>query len=152
VETDCLTPTNTKVRVYDIKRGRRLVAAIEIVSLANKVRLEHRRTFVANAPPFCKRESRFLLSTCNDPGAYLYADLMDLIGQPKSSPGSDVPLYAVACRPCSQERALAARNVEQPLTLNQPLPTLPLWLSDDLAVPLDLEESYEETCRILRLR
>ena len=39
----------------------------------------------------------------------------------------------------------------QPLSIGRPLPTLPLWLSDDLAVPLDLEASYEETCRVLRL-
>jgi hypothetical protein len=31
------------------------------------------------------------------------------------------------------------------------LPTLPLRLADDLAVPLDLEASYEETCRFLRI-
>jgi len=35
------------------------------------------------------------------------------------------------------------------LAVGQPLPTLPLWLVDNLAVPLDLEASYEETCRIL---
>jgi len=28
---------------------------------------------------------------------------------------------------------------------------LPLWLADYLPVPLDLEESYEETCRVLRI-
>lgn len=28
---------------------------------------------------------------------------------------------------------------------------LPLWLADHLAVPLELEASYEETCRVLRL-
>ena len=39
----------------------------------------------------------------------------------------------------------------QPLSIGRPLPTLPLWLADDLAVPLDLEASYEQTCRILRL-
>jgi hypothetical protein len=32
------------------------------------------------------------------------------------------------------------------------LPTLPVWLTDSLAVPLELEASYEETCRILRIR
>ena len=40
---------------------------------------------------------------------------------------------------------------EQPLTLGRPLPTLPLWLTEDFSVPLDLEESYEETCRVLRI-
>jgi hypothetical protein len=31
------------------------------------------------------------------------------------------------------------------LTIGQPLPTLPLWLADDFAVPLELEASYEES-------
>jgi hypothetical protein len=35
--------------------------------------------------------------------------------------------------------------------LGQSLPTLPLWLADDLSVPLELEASYEETCWILRI-
>ena len=38
-----------------------------------------------------------------------------------------------------------------PLAVAQPLPTLPLWLADNLAVPLELEASYEETRRILRI-
>jgi hypothetical protein len=32
------------------------------------------------------------------------------------------------------------------LKLGEPLPTLPLWLSQDLGVPLDLEQSYEQAC------
>jgi hypothetical protein len=36
--------------------------------------------------------------------------------------------------------------------VGQALPTLPLWLDDNLAVSLDLEASYEETCRALRIR
>jgi len=28
---------------------------------------------------------------------------------------------------------------------------LPLWLADSIPMPLDLEESYEETCRVLRI-
>jgi hypothetical protein len=30
-----------------------------------------------------------------------------------------------------------------------PLPTLPLWLSEDRVVPLNLEQSYEQTCNDL---
>jgi hypothetical protein len=37
------------------------------------------------------------------------------------------------------------------LSIGQQPPPLPLRLADDLAVPLDLEPSDEETCRILRL-
>jgi hypothetical protein len=37
------------------------------------------------------------------------------------------------------------------LVLEQSLPTLPIWLDDDLGVLLDLGTSYEETCRFLRI-
>jgi hypothetical protein len=37
-------------------------------------------------------------------------------------------------------------HFRKPLTVGQPLPTLPLWLTDTLYVPLDLERSYEQAC------
>ena len=48
-------------------------------------------------------------------------------------------------------RALAVRCAWGRAELLQPLPTLPLWLADNFAVPLELEECYEETCRVLRI-
>ncbi len=38
-----------------------------------------------------------------------------------------------------------------PLALGQPLPPLPLWLDANLAVSLDVEGSYEDACRALRI-
>ena len=38
-----------------------------------------------------------------------------------------------------------------PLALRQPLPTVPLWLTYDLAVPLELEATYEAACKSLRI-
>ena len=47
-------------------------------------------------------------------------------------------------------------NEEQVLQLEaeigSPLPTLPLWLTESLYVPLELETTYENTCRGLRIR
>jgi hypothetical protein len=39
----------------------------------------------------------------------------------------------------------------QSLSLGKPLPTMPLWLADNLAVPLELDESYEQSCGILNI-
>jgi hypothetical protein len=39
----------------------------------------------------------------------------------------------------------------QSLALGQLLPTVPLWLADDLAVPLELEESYKQSCSVLNI-
>jgi hypothetical protein len=41
---------------------------------------------------------------------------------------------------------------EHELVLGQPLPTLPLWISEQDYVPLELEATHEETCRGLRIR
>ena len=35
------------------------------------------------------------------------------------------------------------------MTVGQPLPTLPLWLTADMVVTLDLERSYEQACHDL---
>jgi hypothetical protein len=40
---------------------------------------------------------------------------------------------------------------DHPLAVGGPLPTLPLWLKEDLVVPLVLDATYEETCRTLRI-
>lgn len=37
------------------------------------------------------------------------------------------------------------------MQVGQPLPTLPIWLDVDLSIDLELESSYEETCRFLRI-
>jgi hypothetical protein len=47
VPADLPAQDEYEVRVYDAKRGRRLVAAVEIVSPGNKDRPEHRQAFVA---------------------------------------------------------------------------------------------------------
>jgi hypothetical protein len=59
------------------------------------------------------------------------------------------PLYASACRVTRRNDDWLLECWSEPLTLGQPLPTMPLWLADNLAVPLELESSYEESCRIL---
>jgi hypothetical protein len=82
----------------------------------------------------------------------LYRDLMELIGQLDPSLGDEPPaLYAVACRWMRNGDSGLLENWMPPLELGHPLPTLPLWLAENLAVPLELEPSYEETCRILRI-
>ena len=82
----------------------------------------------------------------------LYSDLLDLIGQSDPSLAPEPPpLYATACRWRREGDTPRLETWAHALAVGQPLPTLPLWLADNLAVPLELEASYEETCRILRI-
>ncbi len=153
VEAEPLDADEYEVRVYDTKRGRRLVAAVELVSPANKDRPEHRRVFVAKCAALLQQHvSVAIVDLVTVREFNLYAELLDLLGQSDPSLASPpTPLYAFSCRwrPNGKTRLLETWN--QPLTLGQPLPTLPLWLSNLFAVPLELEESYEQTCRDLRI-
>jgi hypothetical protein len=153
VETELPDADEYAVRVYDTRHGRRLVAAVEIVSPANKDRPEHRRLFVARCAALLQQRVAIAivdLVTVRD--FNLYADLLEMLRHSDPSLGAEPPpLYAVSCRwrPQGQTRVLETWN--QPLALGRPLPTLPLWLTDTFAVPLELKESYEQTCRDLRI-
>jgi len=153
VATDLGDPAEYEVRVYDTRRGRRLVAAAEIVSPANKDRPEHRRAFVARCAALLQgRVSVAIVDLVTTRSANLYADLMEFIGRADPSLGdAPPPLYAVACRSTRGKEAPMLETWAHPLALGQALPTLPLWVAPDLAVPLELEASYEETCRVLRI-
>ena len=68
--------------------------------------------------------------------------------------------WAANRRPCTprrfamryEDRRRMMDNWYHPLAIGQPLPTLPIWLKETWAISLDLESSYEETCRTLRIR
>jgi hypothetical protein len=142
-----------EVLIYDEKRHCRLVAAVEIVSPANKDRPEHRRAFVAKCAGLLReRVSVTLVDVVTTRTPNLYGELLDLIGlsDPGLSP-EPPPLYVTACRLTKRKEEWVLETWAHPLEVGKPLPTMPLWLADDLAVPLNLEESYEQSCGILGL-
>ncbi len=153
VETDLADFDEFEVRVYDASRDQRLVAAVELISPGNKDRPQQRSQFTAKCAALLRNGvSLVLVDVVTERCVNLYADLLDLIGQSDPSLGAQPPAtYAVACcwRPRGASRWLETWNRE--LKLGSPLPCLPLWLTEDLAVTLDLEASYEQTCRDLRI-
>jgi hypothetical protein len=142
-----------EVLVYDQGRGRVLVAAVEIVSPANKDRPENRRAFVTKCAAMLQQGVCVsivdLVTTRN---FNLYVDLLALINRrdPEFTPNPPM-VYAVTCRYRKNGRASQLHTWAYPLAVGQPLPNLPIWLSDELHVSLELEASYEETCRVLRI-
>lgn len=143
-----------EVRVYDTKRGRELVAAIEIVSPSNKDRPESRQAFTVKVAALIQKGVCVsIVDLVTIRHFNLYAELLELLGgtdpQLESATSS---LYSVTIR---VRKRLGKRSLidmwYDPMTLGHPLPTLPVWLSDDRRVLLPLEQSYEETCRILHI-
>lgn len=152
VVTDLPAQDVYEVLVYDEKRHSRLVAAVEIVSPANKDRPEHRRAFISKCAGLLQeRVSVVIVDVVTTRTQNLYRELLELIGQSDPSLSPEQPLYAAACRLTKRENEWLLETWTQPLDIGRPLPTVPLWLADDLAVPLELEESYEQSCGILNL-
>ncbi len=142
-----------EVRVYDTQRGRRLVAAVEIVSPSNKDRPESRRVFVAKCEAMLRQGvSVSIVDLVTSRHFNLYAELLALVSQNDASMGAEPPaIYAAACRWTERGFKRILETWSHILRLGQPLPTLPLWLAANLHVPLELEATYEETCRVLRI-
>jgi hypothetical protein len=143
-----------EVRIYDSRRHRCLVAAIEIVSPSNKDRPETRTTFVSKVASLLEQGicvSIVDVVTTHD--FNLYAELLSFVDSADPALGEEpAPIYAVTAR----MRLVGARRLMDSwyhsLALGEPMPTLPIWLTESSAISLDLETSYEETCRTLRIR
>jgi hypothetical protein len=153
VETELSDFDEYEVRVYDTHRGRSLVAAIELISPSNKDRPQHRSQFTAKCAMLLRQGvSLVLVDVVTARNVNLYADLLDLIGRSDRCLGTQPPAtYAVACRWRPRGRSRWLETWYRELKPGLPLPSLPLWLTEDLAITLDLEASYEQTCRDLRI-
>ncbi len=149
-----------EVLVYDQSRGRQLVAAVEIVSPANKDRPENRRAFIAKCVALLQnRVCVSIVDLITTRQFNLYTDLLNSIKRSDPALRSDPafspvppPTYAVTCRGRRVGGKPRFETWAYPLGVGQALPTLPIWLMENLMVSLDLEASYEETCRVLRIR
>jgi hypothetical protein len=61
------------------------------------------------------------------------------------------PLYAAAYRPIRRDESDQTDVWLTPLAVGRPLPVLPLALTAELCLPIDLESTYVDACRRLRL-
>ena len=141
-----------EIRVIGDRSGRHLVAAIELISPANKADDDHRRAFAGKCASYLYHGvAVVIVDTVTSRTADLHAATLAALGRPAALP---VPgrsrLYAAAYRPRRQKAEWVDVWVE-PITLGAVLPTLPLWLSAVDAVPLELEAAYTDACRRRRL-
>lgn len=105
VETTLPDYDEYAVMIFDVRRGRHLVAAVEIVSPANKDRPEHRNIFVAKCAALIQQGvavsivDLVTLRTFN-----LYSHLLAFIGHADPTLGDPPPaLSAASCRWTTKE-------------------------------------------------
>lgn len=151
VETDVPDYDEYSVRIYDAERGRQLVAVIELLSPGNKDRPEKRNAFVGKCAALMQKGVAVsIVDVVTTRQFNLYAELLQFLGQGDPTLGEPLPhLYAVSCKWRPQGKRMLLQTWSHPLAIGEPMPTLPLWLTGTLAVPLDLEPSYEQACHDL---
>lgn len=154
VETEFPDEYAYEVLIFDLERDRRLVAAIEIVSPANKDRPDSRHLFVAKCANLLRKDVCVsVVDLVTIRRFNLYGELLTLMKtrDPAFHP-TPPPTYAATCRKATAEGKTWLQTWSFPLAIGQPLPTaLPVWLTEDLHVMLDLEASYEATCGPLKI-
>jgi hypothetical protein len=132
---------------------RQLVGVIELVSPSNKDRPAARRGFAARTAAFLQQGvSVVAIDIVTSKHFNLHNETVQLLAAPASAalPDEQV-IYAVAYRPTLRDEKPQLDVWREPLTVGQPLPTMPLRLTGDLFVPVEFETTYRETCRRRRL-
>ena len=146
-------PDTFAVRILNTDTGPKLVAAIELISPGNKDRAGERRAFATKCASYLYQGiSLIIVDIVTNRRANLHNETLRLMEAPDALLlAPELTLYAVAYRPLRRDGNDEIDIWRSPLALGQPLPTLPLSLRADLAIPVDFEVTYSEACRRKRL-
>ena len=146
-------PDTFEVKVFGLRDGMTLVAAVELVSPANKDRPDVRRAFAAKCASYLHQGvSLIVVDIVTSYRANLHNETVRLIQAPAEIELSgEAGLYAVAYRPVVRENRSEIELWPATFAIGDPLPALPLRLTHDLFVRVDFEATYQEACRRRRL-
>jgi hypothetical protein len=150
---DYQDPDIFEVQILSQEGGPRLVAAIELVSPANKDRPANRHLFAVKCASYLySGVSVILIDVVTGRGGNLLAELLGLLHAPLATPGQGAQdLYAAALRTVPAPQGFLLETWAHSLTLGEPLPSVPLWLLPDLCLPLELEATYQAACLARRI-
>jgi len=149
-------PTELEVFVKYIEREEeRTVGVIEIVSPRNKDRPQARDKFVAKCSNLLSEGiSLIIIDILPVPSFNLHNQLLLALEGTGGYLKEDKPLYCTAYRQTSifeEEEVPAIDCWTYTLKVSDTLPELPLFITLEHAVPVDLEKTYMETCRKSRV-
>ncbi|HEY7312681.1 MAG TPA: DUF4058 family protein [Gemmataceae bacterium] len=149
IPVDFTTLETFEIRIYDAERTRTLVAAVELVSPGNKDRPENRRAFLDKCAAYLREGvSVVVVDIVTSRRHNFHVALMELFnGGETAMRAITSDLYAVAYRVRLVGKRTQLEAWPAALALGGPLPTMPLWLTESLCVPLELEAGYQAACR-----
>jgi hypothetical protein len=140
------------VLVFESEGGARLVAAIELVSPANKDREAHRLAFAVKCASYLGQGiSLIVIDIVTSRRANLHDEIMKILGQGETTRADGTDLYGIAYRPIVREGQPQIEIWPSRLEIGHTLPILPLALNAEVVLPLDLESTYTIACQRRRL-
>jgi hypothetical protein len=152
LEVEWPATDDVRVEVLTDDGDPRLAATVELVSPRNKDRPKAREVFAAKCADHLRRGCGLVVvDVVTTRRADLHADLLSALDADSTAavPG---PLSAVAYRAVGRDAEGQLQAWPAALEVARPLPTVPLWLGGEVAVPLDLEASHTAACVDLRIR
>lgn len=140
-----------RVEIYSDDGDPRPAAAVELVSPGNKDRTITREAFTSKCVDYLRRGCGLVVvDVVTTRKANLSGELLTALGA-DSIPAA-AALSAVSYRSLGREGDGQLQAWPAALEVGQTLPTVPLWLGGEAAVPLDLEASHSAACTDLRIR
>jgi hypothetical protein len=141
-----------EVLIYADESGWKLVGAIELVSEKNKDRPSERRAFVGKCAGLLKEGiAVVVVDIVTNRHSNLHNDLLELLEVEAEPLPKDSYIYTSAYHHVKRGGKSVLDVWSEELHLGAPLPTMPLRVSADLVVPVELEETYTEICRLRRV-
>ena len=141
-------PDSIEVHVFETSAGPTLVAALELVSPANKDRPDTRRAFAAKCAAYLQKGvGLVVVDIVTSRHANLHDELIDLLHlQDNFRFPAAAQIYCSAYRPFrvpAGDARIAVACV--PLAVGKGLPRVPLALLRGPIIPIDLEVTYAES-------
>ncbi len=154
MSVDFTTIETFEIRIHDPNRARSLVAVVELVSPGNKDRPEHRRAFLDKCAAYLREGvSVVLVDIVTARRHNFHKELMELFVCGETAQDAvSTDLYAAAYRVRQVGERTQLEVWPEPLALGEPMPTMPLWLTESLCVPLELEKAYQSACKFAGIR
>lgn len=146
----------TDLDIFEVQIGREeggltLVAAIEIVSPANKDRPSHIEAFTRKCASYLQEGiSVVVVDIVTNRKGNFHHELVRTLARKEMGKAAE-RAYAVSYRTVEKKRKIRLEAWPYELKIGKPLPTVPLWIASDLVLPLQLEQSYRKTCKGLRI-
>ena len=136
-----------EVLVFDRDGGPTLAGAIEFVSPANKDRPDHRDAFITKCAAYLQQGLGLVIVDVVTGRRFNgHKALLKRLGTDATMP-IDAKLYATSYRPVDRDGQTSLDIWQEGLAIGKSLPSLPLWLRGALCLRVDLDATYDRTCR-----